>query len=370
MKLFNGGNKPNIKISTSMPSLYSIGYAFVGLSASLCALVAMCYETNEFGDEGTYSPGTVSGEAWPNVFLNFAIVLAYVISEYMGALHLYRFQLSIFNGASFALAVITVNRKIYDRDSSAQAVGAAFLILAILNVGGLLCDEIQLTKFKVISILHLTSEPDTMLAGVFRLCTAPTFGSLGTGGGISTHPQAMRNTSTSNPFANLNKLNRQDSTSYDSNSHSGFWSNRNTQPVMQQQQQPQPMMQAPPAVPPIQHTASPVAPTSHYGSAHGSLGNRTANTPSDGLHHSNVPSAPGSGSGSGTGTTGAHIPDHELAQARCLYAYSASPDDPNEISFTKGEVLLVVDNSGKWWRVRKPNGMGEGIAPSNYLSMV
>ena len=150
MKLFNGGNKASaaaaqFKMSkTNMPSLYSISYAFVGLSAALCALVAMCYETSEFGDEGPYSPGTVSGEAWPNVFLNFAILIGYVMSEYMGALHLYRIQLSVFNAASFALAVITVNRKIYDRDPSAEAVGAGFLILAILNVSDFYAMDTQI----------------------------------------------------------------------------------------------------------------------------------------------------------------------------------------------------------------------------------
>lgn len=30
-------------------------------------------------------------------------------------------------------------------------------------------------------------------------------------------------------------------------------------------------------------------------------------------------------------------------------ADSASPDDPNEISFAKGEILDIVDNSGKWY---------------------
>ena len=117
-----------------MPSIYSIVYTFVGLSASICSLVAMCYETDTFGDEGTYSPGTVSGEGWANVFLNLAIISAYIAADVIGTLPAYRLQLSIFNGASFALAVITVNRKIYDRDSSAQAVGAGFLIIAILNV--------------------------------------------------------------------------------------------------------------------------------------------------------------------------------------------------------------------------------------------
>lgn len=35
---------------------------------------------------------------------------------------------------------------------------------------------------------------------------------------------------------------------------------------------------------------------------------------------------------------------------------TASPDDPNEISFSKGEILDIVDKTGKWWQAKRTDG--------------
>jgi SHO1 osmosensor len=56
--------------------------------------------------------------------------------------------------------------------------------------------------------------------------------------------------------------------------------------------------------------------------------------------------------------------------ARALYTYKANPDDPNELSFDKGEMLEIIDNRGKWWQVKRRDGNGVAIAPSNYLQLV
>ncbi|WVW79691.1 hypothetical protein I302_101661 [Kwoniella bestiolae CBS 10118] len=56
-------------------------------------------------------------------------------------------------------------------------------------------------------------------------------------------------------------------------------------------------------------------------------------------------------------------------RAKAMYAYSASADDPNEVSFAKGDILEVLDNTGKWFQVRTPTG-ATGIAPSNYLTLL
>ncbi|KAJ1921109.1 Transmembrane osmosensor [Tieghemiomyces parasiticus] len=56
-------------------------------------------------------------------------------------------------------------------------------------------------------------------------------------------------------------------------------------------------------------------------------------------------------------------------KARAKYLYEASPEDPNELSFDKDEILEIVDIKGKWWQAKKADG-SIGIVPSNYLEII
>lgn len=37
-------------------------------------------------------------------------------------------------------------------------------------------------------------------------------------------------------------------------------------------------------------------------------------------------------------------------------ADTASEDDPNEISFSRGEILDIINRNGNWWQARKGDG--------------
>ncbi|KAG0177072.1 hypothetical protein DFQ29_005293 [Apophysomyces sp. BC1021] len=51
-----------------------------------------------------------------------------------------------------------------------------------------------------------------------------------------------------------------------------------------------------------------------------------------------------------------------------IHTYEANAQDPNELSFTKGETLFVRNKIGSWWQARRSDG-AVGMIPSNYVKL-
>ncbi|KAJ7503836.1 hypothetical protein B0H11DRAFT_1625530, partial [Mycena galericulata] len=50
-----------------------------------------------------------------------------------------------------------------------------------------------------------------------------------------------------------------------------------------------------------------------------------------------------------------------------LFLVCASPDDPDEISFSRGEVLDIIDKQGRWWLIQNAEGLvGSASVPSRF----
>ncbi|TGJ79342.1 hypothetical protein E0Z10_g9424 [Xylaria hypoxylon] len=56
-------------------------------------------------------------------------------------------------------------------------------------------------------------------------------------------------------------------------------------------------------------------------------------------------------------------------RAKAKYSYDASPRDPDELTFAKGDILNIEDINERWWHATTEDGK-EGIVPSNYFTVI
>ncbi|KAJ7762394.1 hypothetical protein DFH07DRAFT_409758 [Mycena maculata] len=320
--------------------------SILAIVAWFIAFIAQAVATAHFGNDGSV------GVLWFAIFLQAALIVGVLYTLATDSIAMHRFQISTFGAVSIVFAVTGVQEGIFTGVASLDAMAAGWLILAMVDI---------------LWVLYFTSEEDSLTLHIFNL--------LGTGG--LTPPSRRRRTraqSSANDmsgngyatnYASGGGIGSHDMT-YDTKMGSGIGSGMGSQGG----------------------AAGIRSQNSFGGGSEGGMGTRSLGTGAAGSM-SNLPQGgPGSIGGgdngpssplmAGVGATpvggvsgGSDGPGPEtyLYKAKALYAYTASADDPNEISFSKGEILDIVDKQGKWWQAKKGDG-AVGIAPSNYLQII
>lgn len=284
---------------------------------------------------------------------------------------MHRLQISVFGAVAIVFAVQGVNIGIFTSRPALDAMAAGWLILAIVDI---------------IWVLYFTSEEDSLVLYFFNL--------LGTGG---LTPPSRRRRRTQGSIHNGYATNYQaggigsHDMGFGQKTGSGIGSPGGGPAARSQNS--------------FGGVASEGAGTRSIGP--GSISNvQTNNTGGTGEPGSiggdnNGPSSPLMGAGSAGAQVETPQAEAYSYKAKALYTCmfvlltfsdrfyhsridTASPDDPNEISFTKGEILDIVDRQGKWWQAKKADGhvgsesllysyslcLSDTVAPSNYLQII
>ncbi|KAF8899123.1 hypothetical protein BD779DRAFT_1487124 [Infundibulicybe gibba] len=318
--------------------------SILAVLAWFIAFVGQAVATASFGN------GEV-GVLWFAIFLELFLIIGVLYTLASDSISMHRFQISVFGAIAIVFSVLGVNQGIFTNRASLQAMSAGWLILAIVNI---------------LWVLYFTSEEDSLSFYIFN--------SMGTGGLTPPSRRRRRTQSVHNMGSNNGYANNYSSgggigshdAPYDSKvggtvvgSGGGGIRSQNS-------------FNAPSLDTGMGNRSIGGGPT---GSIHnnsggaGSIGGGDNNGPSSPLMAGVGSGMSGGGPGSATALDPANQPESYSYKAKALYAYNASPDDPNEISFSKGEILDIVDKQGKWWQARKADG-SIGIAPSNYLQII
>ncbi|KAJ3830346.1 hypothetical protein F5880DRAFT_1516040 [Lentinula raphanica] len=317
-------------------------FLFTSLLAVLAWFIAFIGQIIATASRGNGSVGVL----WFAIFLQLALILGVLYTLASDSIAMHRFQISVFGAVAIVFAVNGVQAGIFTGIGSLDAMSVGWLILAMVDI---------------VWVMYFTSEEDSLALHIFN--------SMGTGGLTPpsrrrrTRAQSVHNvTNGYGSYASGGGIGPHDMP-YNGKMTSGMGRGNLASPIG------------------VGSTAvrsqnsfgpSPDAATRSLGG--GSINNGPGGGgPGSSGGGDNGPSSPlmaGAASNalqdSSADPNGAETYTYK---AKALYAYTQSPDDPNEISFTKGEILDIMDKQGKWWQARKSDGT-VGIAPSNYLQII
>ncbi|CEH12777.1 SHO1 [Ceraceosorus bombacis] len=317
----------------------SIGIAAIGWFVAFIGQIVAQARTN---DNVPRSSGQL-GVLWFGIFVELFLLIGVILTIATDTIAISRLQISAWTAVGLVFSVIGIDKGIYSDVGSLEAMAAGYFILTVVNV---------------IWLLFFTSEEDSAVYAALSSVGSGGLSGPGARGGAVGGGRQMRMAggsgavgmgSGSGGFASGGGAYQQayvnsPSTADVTSTGRGLGTSAGVSGA---------------GAPSSQSVRS------------GSVANRGAGA--------NAASGPGSeyaGSqahapGSPTGSKSADAdPNSGYGyRARALYAYQANADDPTEISFAKGELLDIVDNSGKWWQARKSTGE-TGIVPSNYMQLL
>ncbi|KAG8902885.1 Transmembrane osmosensor [Tulasnella sp. 403] len=329
--------------------LFTFVLAFAGWWA---AFIGQAIATSRFGDIG----GGV-GSLWFAIFLELAIILGIAYTIASDSIGMHRLQISVFTAVALVFSVDGSTTGLFAKNSSQNAFGAGYLLLTISNV---------------IWLLYFTSEEDSLIFHLINQIGG------GTGGLTPPSRNRRRNPSVHAGATPIRQSSIPNGAGYGSGVGVGVGNYTNSV--------------GPTGFGSALHTFEDGA-KAEIGSAGTGKPNSFAASAANADARSNrsntglsaagpqsprtplmsAPGGPGNSSLTDGNTSGQALTNADETgyayRARALYAYTASPDDPNEISFAKGEMLDIADTSGKWWQAKKADG-STGIAPSNYLQII